>query len=528
MEKILVKNSCIIINDYNFGDSPKLESFFAIYNPTTHSYRYAGIYYNAETKQLYLPRGIDVWYIENLLGEKATVEINKYYKYDTYNDIGIRFLPKDNDQKKALRFAVGKGEYLATSSKSQLSINLNTGKGKTYVAIGTISFLGIKSIVITYAKTVLEQWKKCILDYTNIEPKEIYNIDGSGSIFLLLNKSPKEIKKIKIFLVTHSTLKSYGDKYGWDKVGELFAHMKVGLKFYDEAHTNFDNMCMIDFFTSVYKTYYLTATPARSNNDENRIYQTSFKNTLAIDLFHPNTDPHTHYIAVRYNSRPSPQIISFCKNKYGLDRNKYTNYIIKNDNFKKISVYIINFIMTKILKTYNDKLLIYIGTNNAIAEFYNWIISVLPMLNGQIGIFSSMVSDQDKQYALSKRIILTTTKSAGAAIDIHGLKCTLVLAEPFKSEVLARQTLGRTRDNNTYYIEIVDKGFKHCNGYFLAKRQVFSKYALDSSLIDVTDAELENIYSKIMISRLQVKLPTLIRPFKIRPFVVCDKSYEEG
>ena len=55
---------------------------------------------------------------------------------------------------------------------------------------------------------------------------------------------------------------------------------------------------------------------------------------------------------------------------------------------------------------------------------------------------------------------MTTTKSAGAGEDIPGLKYSVVLAEPFRSEVLARQTLGRTRDPNTTYIELVDIGFK--------------------------------------------------------------------
>lgn len=523
MEKMIVKNTCVIINDYNFGDSPKLESFFAIWEPTYHTHRYTGIFYDSDKKRLYLPRGIDIWYVEQLLDCKATVEKNCYNKYDSYDDIGIKYLPRDEDQKKALRFAVGKGEFLETQTKSQLCINLNTGKGKTYVAIGTISFLGIKSMVITYAKSVLEQWRKCILEYTNIQNKEICGIDGSGAIFRLLQKGESEIKKYKVFLVTHGTLKSYGDTYGWDKLTELFSYLKVGLKFYDEAHTNFDNMCKIDFYTSVYKTYYLTATPARSNTDENRIYQTAFKNVLAIDLFHHDSDPHTHYIAMRYNSRPEPQTVSWCRNKYGLDRNKYTNYIVTNDNFLKMTTVVMDFIFKNIIKSPTDKLLIYIGTNQSISTMFSWIIENFPWLYGQIGIFSSMVSDEDKAFALTRQVILTTTKSAGAAIDIKGLKCTWVLAEPFKSEVLARQTLGRTRDPNTYYIESVDKGFYQCNKYFLEKRSIFSTYALDCKLVDFSDKDLDNSYNKIIKDGKSQRL-TLYRPI-LRPGQTLIKPF---
>lgn len=517
MEKIIVKNTGIQINDYNFGDSPKLEHFFAIYEPITHSYRYTGIFYDNDNKILYIPRGVDIWYIEQLLDCKAYVYKNKYNKYDKYDDIGVKYLPRDEDQKQALRFMVGSGEYLETQSKSQLSVNLNTGKGKTYVSIGTMSILGIKSMIITYSKSVLDQWRRAIIQYTNITDKEIFSIDGSGSVFRLLTKSEEEIRNIKVFLVTHGTLKSYGDSYGWDKITELFEYIKVGLKFYDEAHTNFDNMCMIDFYTNVYKTYYLTATPARSNEEENRIYQTAFKNILAIDLFHEDTDPHTHYIAMRYNSRPEPQIISFCKGKYGLDRNKYTNYIVSNPNFKMMCCVVLDFIFKKIIKTPQDKILIYIGTNQAIQEVYQWILEKFPFLYGNIGIFTSIVSDEDKAYSLTRQVILTTTKSAGAAIDIKGLKCTLVLAEPFKSEVLARQTLGRTRANNTYYIEVVDKGFKYCNKYFLDKRSIFNRYALDCKLVDISDQELNNMYNNNVMVRQMIK-PFTIKKERIKPF----------
>lgn len=514
MDKIIVKNTCIIINDYNFGDCPKLERFFSIYEPVSHSYRYVAIHYDSENKKLYLPRGIDIWYVEQLLDCQAVIEKDCYTQFDRYTDMKIKYLPRDDDQVKALRFALGKGEYSATLTKSQLQVNLNTGKGKTYVAIGVIQNTGIKSIIISYAVFCLKKKKDRILEYTNIDPKEICEVSGSGVIMRLMNRTPEEIYKYKIFLVTHATLKSYGDTYGWDKVDEFFKHIRVGLKFYDEAHINFEAMCMIDYHSTVYKSYYLTATPARSNNDENRIYQTAFKNVLAIDLFHKDSDPHTHYVAMRYNSRPEPYIISRCKNKYGMDRNKYINYIINNKRFRMMAVVVFDFIFKKIITKPEQKLIVYIGTNEAITTFYSWIIEKFPFLKNNIGIFTSIVSDADKQLALNNQVILTTTKSAGAALDIKGLKCTLVLAEPFKSEVLARQTLGRTRDNNTYYIEIVDRGFRYCNKYFLDKRSIFMTYALDTSLVDLSDIELDESYNKIVkISSKMTDRSTLIKPF---------------
>lgn len=552
MNKIVVKNTCIVINDYDFNDCPKLENQFRIYNITTHSHYYIGLYYDEKQRKLYLPRGIDIWYVEKLLEEKAYVEKNQYNEFDRYDDTRMRYLPRDEDQLKAARFMVGSGEYTETATKSQLQLNLNTGKGKTYCSIATMAYMGIKSVVITDAVSVLKQWHRNILEYTNMTPRNIYYVDGSKSINHILSKSIKELEPIKVFLISHATIQNYAANNGWEAVGELFRHMRVGLKFFDEAHKNFANMLMIDFYTTVYKTYYITATPERSNDDENRIYQLSFKNILCIDLFNPDIDPHTDYIALRYHSRPTPPIISACKNNYGLDRNKYTDYIVTNENFKKIAVVVINLAL-KLAPEPQQKILIYIGTNNAIDIFKPYLEEMFPFLVGNIGVFTSTRTKEEKNVALkSKKVILSTTKSTGTAVDIKGLKVTIVLAEPFKSPVLARQTLGRTRDKDTFYLDVVDKGFFHCNAYFLAKKDLFNTYALSTQLVEINDEELNERYNNIIkamfgqtqmagrnvndISNCNQKTTnmcsvkdivpangnagTLIRPFTIKPFTI--------
>ena len=67
---------------------------------------------------------------------------------------------------------------------------------------------------------------------------------------------------------------------------------------------------------------------------------------------------------------------------------------------------------------------------------------------------------------------------------------TIVLAEPFKSEIITRQTLGRTRDPNTLYIELVDMGFRYCRKFYNEKLPIFNKYASDVSDTTVDSYEL--------------------------------------
>lgn len=511
MNKIVLKRTSIEINNYDLGDSFKLENTFSIYDPVYHARFTKCIHYIPEEKKLIIPRGLDSFWLENIFMEEAYYD-SSYDEFDYMNEpVMIKVLPRDNVQKEALRFMLGEGEYIKNKAQSMLSVNLNTGKGKTYVTVATIAYMSIKSIIIASSVDWLNQWRDRILEYTDIKSNEICFISGSANINKLIKKGPGEFK---IFLVTHSSLKSFGTKNGWDKVSELFKTIRVGIKVYDECHLAMDTMSMIDFYTNTYKTYYVTATPARSDRSENIIFGYYFKNVPAIDLFDEEEDPRTKYIAFRYHSHPTPMDITNCKNQYGLDRNKYTNYIVDNENF-----YNMMHILIDRIKRINGKVLIYIGTNAAIEVVKQWIIENYPELSHNIGVYTSVIKE-NKQEQLEKQIILSTTKSCGAAMDISGLKMTIVLAEPFKSEVLARQTLGRTRDRNTMYIDIVDEGFMYTKRYYEYKKPIFSKYATDCVDIKLNDDELQ-----FTARALFDKRNSLIHPIRYEGYDYSFKPY---
>ena len=487
----MVNNSCIMVKDYIMGDCRELEKRFMIYNPLTHSYDILGMYYSVKSSTLYLPRGIDLWFVKKCLGIKYH-EVENHDPYEETGVIRIKYKPRDHEQEEALKFMTGLDQYEENLYKPQLSVNLNTGKGKTYCSIATISFMRIKSIVITGSHSLLEQWKTNILEYTDLVDSDVFFIEGSPLMNMILHEKSNLAKNAKIYLCTHATIRSYCDTYGWSNLRDIFCKLGIGLKFIDEAHTNFDNMLMLDFFTNTYKTFYVTATPARSDWSENRIYQLSIKNVPGIDLFDADKDPHTEYIAIKYNSRPTARDIQSCRNAYGLNRMKYIKYLINNPIFWKI----MHIVMDMYLKT-GGRGLFYIGTNEGILAVYRWICMNYPQMIGLVGIYSSLVTNEQKAIEKNKKLLLSTTKSAGLGEHIEGLKMTVVVAEPFKSEVLARQTLGRTRDPNTYYVELVDMGFRQTRSFYQYKLKLFNKYALTTSDTVMDDYELNKRSEKI-------------------------------
>lgn len=514
MSRIKVRNSCIIVEDYHLGDCVPLERNFQVYDMITHRYNTVGMYYDEVNNRLYLPRGLDIWKIQNYLGERSfdPEPCDRYYQIP---DMLIKYKPRDDQQKEALRFMIGVNEYGSNANEPQISVNLNTGKGKTYCSIATIAYMRIKSIIITGSNTLLSQWKSNIIEYTNLSEKDIFWLDGSTTMNMVINKHSVKAKNASIFLCTHSTLKSYGDTYGWDKVREVFQSLGIGMKFFDEAHTHFTNMLMVDFMTNVWKTYYVTATPNRSDWREDKIYQLSIKNVPGINLFDEDNDPHTEYIAIKWNSRPSAQQISMCKNSYGLDRNKYVGFIIRQPNFWSI----MRVVMDLVIKC-KGRVLMYIGTNEGVLALYKWIGTHYPEFIGDIGIYTSLLDKQAKLKEKDKKLLISTTKSAGLGEHIEGLKMTVVVAEPFKSEVIARQTLGRTRDSGTLYVELVDLGFRQIRNFYYAKLPVFQKYAIGTSDVTIDQYELDRRSTLLAKDRE-------IEPFKRQAIHLYDTRFFE-
>lgn len=493
--KIEIRKTCIIIHNYDMGDEPRLERLFSLYNKTCHKYYFKGIYYDKENKDLYLPSGIDFFYITRSFGDDVFHKVQS----DPYDKISvkIKYLPRDETQEEAVDFCLGQGKYTNNKRASQLFINLNTGKGKTFLAIIVSAIFGVKTMMIANSIELINQWKARILEYTDCTPNEVYIIAGSSSIAKLMNGMTNHTK-IKYYLCSHDTLSSYANKYGYTALRELFIKLRCGIKIFDEAHLYIDSISMIDFFSDTWKTFYLTATPARSDMNENKIYQLSYKNIPKINLFNEDTDPHTQYIAIQFNSHPNPMETEASRNAYGFNLIWYANYLVTKPVYYQLLHIVMDIALNKTPS--NGKSLVYIGTNYAIQTTYDWLKFYYPTVS--VGIFSSLVPKEQKRMQLENKIILSTTKSAGTAMDIKGLSNTFVLDEPFKSPVLTQQTLGRTRGENTRYFDFVDTGFQSLRYYYTSKKKIFMKYATTCTEIPMNDKvihdEVRKIQNKIM------------------------------
>lgn len=493
--KIVVYHNKIVINNYNFGDFPELEKLFDIYDKSTFSFKTIGSVYNRVDKTYTIPRGIDIKRIERIVGSYAFYE--KGYNKPRYNknNILIKFPPKDEKQSLALQFLSGKGEYKYTKNYNQLFLALNTGAGKTYLGIVYSALLNVKTVIITNSVGWLSQWKDSYLQHTNIISSEILSIAGSSIINKIINSDKFNYDKYKIYTVTHDTLLSYAKNNGWDSIDFLFKKLGIGLKIIDEAHLNFENICNIDYASPIYKTLYLSATPSRGDDNQNRVYQNYFNNVPMLSLFDPESDPHTHYIALLYKSGMNSFEISECLSNHGFNKMTYNDIVIMKENFDYIS----RIVMDMISKIPGKKLFFF-STNNSIVFFYNWLRYNYSEYSEDIGIYTSI--NPDKEQAKNNTLILTTSKSAGACLDISDLMVCINMAEPTKSLPQNQQRFGRTRSYNSFYIDLVDTSVKTIYNYYKNSLPMFDRYALDTKEIIFNVRQLKNTAFNVMKNRL--------------------------
>src|SRR5699024_220129 len=140
-KKIVLYNTRIDIHGYNIGDCEELENSLCVWNQIYFRMEPRGLQYNEKEKILSIPRGVDVGFVKNKL--KLPVYTDKNYnKFDKIN-LKLKAEPRNDIQIKSLAFLTGENNFRYTKDYSQLSLNLDTGDGKTYCVIASLCLHGM-------------------------------------------------------------------------------------------------------------------------------------------------------------------------------------------------------------------------------------------------------------------------------------------------------------------------------------------------------------------------------------------------
>lgn len=476
--KIEVRHTSIVINDYNLNDSVTLEKSLSVYDPIRHKMKLKGADWDYDNKVLYVPRGVDINFLEKIFNTPATMN----YTPDPYEPISIRAKvpPRDNLQRNGIAFLIGEEKYKYTKKYSQLLLNIPTGGGKTYIMTTALQFIGERAIIIVPNEKLKKQVIVTLLKMTDINSEFILDIRGKSEINKLFRR---ELPKYKIYVACHGTLISHAKRNGWDSIDKLFKHIRVGVKIYDEAHLFFENILKIDFHTNTKKTIYMTATFKRSNYIENTLFTNCFKNVVKFDLeTQEEQRKHVMYLGLQYNTNPSLAEQTHMVTKMGFNKIRYANYQAEQQKFYDTLEYAV-----KYFKRYDGKILILSTTIDSVEKNKKFLNEKFDDMS--VSSYHSKVSDDERDKAFTADIICTTPQSAGVGVDILGLRVA-IMCESYSSEVEAEQVVGRLREfsksDDTFYVELVDVGFPKVYKMWKNRLSVFKRKCKKIMTLDLT------------------------------------------
>lgn len=453
MPEIRVFHSHIEIYPYSQGDVPQIEKMLSKYDSVTH--RYIPIGYHIQNNILYLPRGVNLSLLQKLFNANPTI-IPSCDPFVKIRKGKMLYEPRDRIQREAIDFLISEGNFQKGKFQSQFGLNLDTGDGKTYCMTNAILQMKMRAIIITHKQRIKEQWIKTAKEMTTIDDERIFNISGSDDIEKIL--SGKIIADL--YYVNHQTLTSYARVHGWLSIRELFKKIKVGVKVVDEAHKFFENSLMIDFFSNVMRSYYLTATFTRSDPKEIKVFKLSYSSVYRFGeetMDYEEKRKHIVFIVVYYHSQPTLQQKSQISTSYGFSSYRYIDYALNEENNT----------MMKVLQKIIDKTERLEGKTLIISPKTDSVDYIAEQLKKytckSVGTVHSKNTSKQNENGINCDIISSTIKSIGEGDDIKGLR-VLINLEPIGSKALADQLRGRLReyskDDDTFMFYPVDTSIK--------------------------------------------------------------------
>ena len=443
---------------YVIGECFELEKMFSVWDDIRKKYTPFLYYVIGDT--LYLPKGCSIDLIQNTLASKGfltevAIQYNQYHKEVKFrNQCMMTEPPRDSIQQKVISFLTHQGEYRTNISATQFAVNVDTGIGKTYCTISAIVDKQVRTIIIINRLSIINTWIDEIKKHSNIPDDRVYLVHATDDLHHMRNGE----MDYDIFLCSHQLLSLYFGEFGGDALYEVFENTGIGLKVFDECHTNFKNIAVIDYFSNVKQTIYLSATFSRTQSNESRMYRMYFGSTVKYQYFRESEqEKHTVYIPCIYRSTPTEYDLAHISSRYGFSAYKFISYALNRDESRKL-LRTFDWVMNDAI-LHDGKILIVIPTKDSIRTLYSYVTENFSHTGKTVATLFSDNTSEENERAKDSDIIISTIKSSGTGITVYGLQ-TIICMEPHMSSLLTKQLRGRLDryrpGEETYFYDLID------------------------------------------------------------------------
>lgn len=389
------------------------------------------------------------------------------------------------------------------SDGSRKVINLSMGFGKSVCALKAIETLGCRS-AITVLPKFKGKWIEDMVGYcSNLESPSGRKDEHKYEVLDTYDKLVSFIDDCIagdthpdkwVLIITLTVLKRYMDEYqnAPESTREFMVHpvliwktMGIGLRITDEAHEHFHLNYMLDLQTHMPKTIYLSATLDPSGAFNEKMYRQFFP----VDERQGGNlrKQYTEIIAVFYRHKNVERWPCNMQGKYS--HTAYENNFLRGKLAEKLRQQYFGMIARLLEEHYfnvrkeGQKAIVFFATIEMCTLFTEYLKKEYPLVDTR-----RYVGEDDYEELMKAEIAVSTTGSAGTAVDIPGL-ITNIMTISRKSKQSNLQIMGRLRelkntDQKPRFIYLVMRDMQTSMNYHEEKKTLFADRALSHVEVD--------------------------------------------
>ena len=325
-------------------------------------------------------------------------------------------------------------------------------RGKTFIALYSISKLGLKPLIVAPTTLLKSQWTDEFINEGI--PKE----DITNNIY--------EAPSHKFCVVTITSLEN-AMRDDWNGLMKVIKQADFGIKIIDEAHLHLKGILKFDAICNIKRNWYLSATLGRSDEMEDRILNRSLLDAQRFVGSKKYEEYQNEYINVYFQDCYYNPSAALCEEYFrygtkGLVRTTYYNMLM---HYKDGIPFISNILTTVkrmralIPPELQDKKTLILIPMLKIIDRLMEVMKQDPYFDDvYIVAVNGKLKISEKKAALEDGgIILSTSMSIGTGIDIANL-VLVVDFDSYGSSILAEQKTGRLRWRKyiCYYVDVKD------------------------------------------------------------------------
>ena len=486
---VALERSRIIFSGYTDEEKKKIEDLVATMDKVF-------TYEDVDNQKIYLPTGM-VEPIKRIFpGLYIEDRSATHWAYETFEEYPHKAEPRNQLQIDFIKFVMEQ-----VGQKRKLAGILSPGTGKTFMACYSALKAKVRTLIIVPTTNIKDQWEETLIKMFDVPKERVVNV-----------RSPKDFINVNadFVVVSQASLAVLNKTYDLEKI---MKSNKFGIKVIDEVQMWWHNMIKVDGSSNICHNWYLTGTFGRSSDEENRIYQQMFgdlaffrEKQLPPTMFNRNPGniygmkPHMHTKMIwtrsgltkaqikkvsgsmRYSQRSGKWM------RYGISIPAYTSMVIPSDGtmtrFLQKILTVINMANKEV--TYG-KMLVLTPTVASVLVIERYLKKMYP--DKQIGVIHSKQPKAESDRVKKEcDIMVSTCKSAGTGFDVKDLS-KLVVAEQFKSWILADQVSGRLRKRpdgkDTYMWDIVDAEIKQLRAWAHTRANILRKKSKSFKVVEL-------------------------------------------